>query len=1175
MNKFLIIMKTSSFIFRLLLVIVMVILFDSLFAQQSFKLHVQPGKVEMKGDGDDYTTILVSARDKEGELLTTVNGPVAVRISAGMLDEMNVRMVGGIAYVKFTAPMLGTPVKASQRMILFLVKFMQKFIARSAGGTDQSVNTKIAQNVAMETFKEGANPLTLITKSDKDNFVYIVAEMNGAKGKAKIQINKSVDGINGSIVPGYYAGRDITGQAPFEMEISSNGSGTFSQPGSGSTESNTILFTNDQAKEMNDAMGKLYGMGGFLKAYLGPSEKDIKYIQNYDIRKQGIETPYMPMPDNAVFIYVPPLLLEYKGRLTNPTSSKKAEPEEPKEKVFISLSSEKIIGDGESRTKALFHFETAKGVPVSGKKVTWSFNKDLKLISGQSVTDGSGNAIAEFQAPIVKAGVLTRSDKTDEILDNSQAFIIKTQFADEKGKAGEVSTVLTVYKTYEAKVRILKPGFDPEPVKMLLPQADFYRLKGSIFATLTSYNKATAPVKVPIYDAGVLIEGPKFDENLYKIFREYNADKRKQFITLVRAAGGALAYTDKGGNYDISVSNSPDKTLKKEPVEIKLSDLTGRRKGSLGNVLTQFNDSIFSDDMSAALLNMDKQLCSLDADKALYTEEKLHILGNLMTNSNQVSLLLKDTGGELVGKAWEAFKVLADYANEKYKITERLGKKVGVDSLVKMGLILDKAFYQRILNMDPREGSKTIIRNFLYWAFVGKFEGGNKTSARATQSYYKLMGETANTVLAEIMKKMFEKMCDVLSKKVPIADNLNEEWTKQYYGDLKAHVRLYIKQDPEAIHLIYPNLQPVLKDRSTELRAYYSGIANWRFWSDDMKAYKDLFADLILKSAIIIYDAYTLNWVSIAEHMEKLDKCNKQLDAIYTASTLALEMHWYNALWADAMLTFEYTNKCIAQGKVTTSMNTSPDIGLFPSAYAARLNSVPAPVIPNINKSALIVTKGKLPVQQLNEVLKGDADYDKWFEDNSEQLLRLSFESPSIVTGFMNSMVDFQRNAHQLELLTFGIVSEPGNVELAKRFNTVGGLVSDAVNKLSSSTIAVVKKLDELPANPKLGEFEPAGKKKTNWIFWGGSGLVFILLILGSIVLYKRKGRNRTIQSNISQEYQSYQQPPTQFNPIPPTPVQTMDTMTQPPQPSPKFCGNCGSPLKPGARFCSKCGNQI
>jgi len=486
--------------------------------------------------------------------------------------------------------------------------------------------------------------------------------------------------------------------------------------------------------------------------------------------------------------------------------------------------------------------------------------------------------------------------------------------------------------------------------------------------------------------------------------------------------------------------------------------------------------------------------------------------------------------------------------------------------------------WDRLLGMQPKEGSKTMIKKFIYQVMLGNHEGANKT--RATQAYYKLMGETAGAALSKIFEKMTEGICEALSKKNPIPDYLTGEWNKQYYQEPEAHIRLYLRQTPEAIHQVYPNLQPVLKDRSTELRAYYSEIANWRFWSDDLKANKDLLVDLFAKAAIILYDAYTLNWMSIAEHMEKLDKCNKQLDAIYTASTLALELHWYNALWADATLAFEYTNKCIAQGSVTTAMNSN-SFSLFPSAYAAKTNSITPPVIPNINKAGLTIQNGTLPINLLNEVIKGDANYTSWFETNKSQLLRLAFEDPIVMAQFMTSMSEFQNNAQKLELLTIGIVSSHGNSELISQFNKVGSLVSDASTKLSTSTIDVVKKLDALPSNPKLGAFEQTVKKNNKWMLIGGGGLLIILLVIGGIILIRRRRRNPVMEKMPEVN----QQKPITANPVIAQPPQPSSTQSHPQQispqsqpsiqPSPKFCVECGSPLKGGARFCVNCGKQL
>ncbi len=146
-------------------------------SQQSFRLHVQPGKPQLAGDGDDYTTLVITARDKEGEIITSINGKVAVRISSGFCDQLEVNMKSGVAMVKYTSPMFGTPIKASQRMVYFMFRFMQKFIARSAGSTDEGANRKLATEITLETFKEGLNPITLIPKKDGDNFAYIVCEI--------------------------------------------------------------------------------------------------------------------------------------------------------------------------------------------------------------------------------------------------------------------------------------------------------------------------------------------------------------------------------------------------------------------------------------------------------------------------------------------------------------------------------------------------------------------------------------------------------------------------------------------------------------------------------------------------------------------------------------------------------------------------------------------------------------------------------------------------------------------------------------------------------------------------------------------------------------------------------------------------------------------------------------
>ena len=191
---------------KILFILALVLLVFQGISQQAVRLHVQPGKLQLAGDGDDYTTLVITARDPEGEVITTMNGKVAVRVSAGFCEAIEVNMRDGVALVKYTSPMFGTPIKASQRMVYFLFKFMQKFIARSGGSTDSRKNQKLASDITIETFKEGHIPTTLIPKKDGDNFAYIVCEMKALRGKLKSKFSKQAKDAMATLCQAYITG---------------------------------------------------------------------------------------------------------------------------------------------------------------------------------------------------------------------------------------------------------------------------------------------------------------------------------------------------------------------------------------------------------------------------------------------------------------------------------------------------------------------------------------------------------------------------------------------------------------------------------------------------------------------------------------------------------------------------------------------------------------------------------------------------------------------------------------------------------------------------------------------------------------------------------------------------------------------------------------------------------
>ena len=741
---------------KILVLLVLCVWIINGFAQQDFRLLVEPGKPQLAGDGDDFTTLVISARNSEGEVITSMDGKVKIGVSSGFPDETEVSMQSGVALVKFTSPMFGTPVKSSQRMVYFMFRFMQKFMARATGSTDYNANQKLATDIALETFREGLNPITLIPKKDGDNFVYIVCEMNGVKGKAKIEITKATDGRNGNIVPGVYYGKDITGQSDWMLDISRGGEGYFGEANASSSEQVAILFSNEDFVEFNDAMGKMAGMTGFKKAYLGPPASEQKYYENYDISKNGMPSAYMPMPNHGVFVYIPPILFEYAGQRKDNEKAASETEEIKTEKTGIVLSQNKIIGDGRSRTKAVFHFEDENGIPVEGKAVTWFIPDGLKVISKETVTNALGNATIVLEAPVIKASEEKRGENTGGLIDNYDLFLIKASYPSLSEKTETTQAYLSVYKTLEQDLYILKAGMELTPYKVLLPQLEYYNLESSIYALLPESYMTVPNKKTPVNDAVVFLASRLFDKaEFQKVYDFYFKKDRALFMQLLENdKGGFSAVTDASGKYKLVVrdfegkkrlySGDYDRKIMMEPLEAKIADLTGRRKGALTEVLdllsagaespgkTAANDGTFTgqgmntldykEKVYKQLFDMERTLCTGSHTEAIYIEEKLHLIGMLMTNAKGTARFMGDTGKEIIENGWELLGMVWEYANEKYKITEKLSQKTGLDklgektgldkvsdSLARLGMKFELAAWSKVLGKDQKHGTQRII----------------------------------------------------------------------------------------------------------------------------------------------------------------------------------------------------------------------------------------------------------------------------------------------------------------------------------------------------------------------------------------------------------------------------------------------------------------------------------
>lgn len=1132
------------------------------------RLHVQASKSELAGDGDDYTTIVVTARDPEGEIITTINGKVALRCSAGFLDESEIQMNNGIAFTKYTAPIFGQPIKAAQRMVYFMVKFIRKFLARFGGSTDVASNQKLAGNIALETFKEGLNPLTLIPQKEGDNNVYFVAEMNGIKGKTKINIVKNTEGGNSSILPGYYSGYDITGQAPFELVLESGGKGQMTQ---GGIEPVSILFTNEKSAEINGAMQKMMGGGEWMNAYVGASERDQQYMEgSYDIRKNGLPSIYLPMPNNGIFMYIPPILFEYQGRpKVDPSGSVTGTNEEAEKKprVFVTIEQNELIGDGRCRTKVLFHYEDENKLPVAGKSFTWSIPKDIKVISSQTVTDASGNAIAIIQMPLIKATEEKRGDMWGQIIDNTQLYRISTNFSTPKSNNESAYIDFAVYKTIEKNMRILKPGFESAPIKVLLPQVEQYTLQGNIFAMVEMANSPSIPEKMNVSDAIVFVERQKFDIDYFnRNFETCFKKDRQTFINLLDdKKGGFMAITDNSGNFKVKIGGGSDRVFVIDSLQSKISFLNVKRQKALTDVLNLFEDPVFSNQVIEKLFVMNKDLCTQEHKNCVYLEEKLHVIGTIMTNTNGTARYMKDCAKNFSQQSYEAFKYLFFLAVEKFKWNDKLGKwfsdtKVG-GKLVNAGITMDKYFWNDIAGQDAANGTKSIILKFMF---------SNLTDQKvlASQTYYKLMGSTANWVLVKKEKKMMDAIAGNISKFLDAPDMFIGMFIGMYYSDQKEEITKLLNQDPVRIDAVYEALQPALVDRSTEIRQHYLDIASWRLNLELFKAYKDLFMELVAKGAIIIVDAATGNYANMKSHLDMLSNANKALDAAYITSRLVIEFQNYRNLWAESDAALIYANRCIEQGTLSPIVkNNQAGFSIFPSAMAAETHDANAlKGVPAVSDKRLSLTGGNLPVTELNKFYNGYADFDNWFIQNDEKLLWLSLTSPDEFSRIIKSREAYIESLENITVLALGITENPDDASLKNQWNQLAGKLAVSSSQLLKDANVASEKMKEMPVNPTVGEYGTTSSTQIDkkWFIYGGSGLGGVLLILGVInIVHRRRRKSKATPAPLS-----YSPAPT-VAPAPPS------VSSQPLQSTPKFCPQCGAPFATGKKFCGKCGYKI
>ena len=327
------------------------------------RLFLEPGLAELPGDGDATTTITVSLRDSEGELVNR-NGTVHLKLNAGRLSRGQVALRNGIGQVVFTAPILDNESKVFQRSIRLTMAIIQglkgKSVSQLTGKRGREPGMKTARETAMRM--AGISGMTSI--QGKTPRVHIVGEMNGLKGKCAIRILEVKGGVSGGLVPGIYSGRDVTGSSRWELRVRRGGPG---YTGTLHTGGGNMSFRSKGEKK-----------GGFLIVYLF-DERDMQATSGSGVDFLGWPTAMKVLPGNTLYMVAPPVYLSRKGDIPKDSSDVENVEEEPADKISLVAKRNILPGDGVSETQLVFIYRDRKGRPKSGIPVRLKLGREMEI----------------------------------------------------------------------------------------------------------------------------------------------------------------------------------------------------------------------------------------------------------------------------------------------------------------------------------------------------------------------------------------------------------------------------------------------------------------------------------------------------------------------------------------------------------------------------------------------------------------------------------------------------------------------------------------------------------------------------------------------------------------------------------------------------------------------------
>lgn len=823
---------------------------------EPLRLHVQPSRPEVFGDGDDRVTLTISARDDEGEVRTDLSGVVRVSINAGRLSEVEPRMNQGVAVVELTAPILDDQNKVFQRSIQLTQKIMegiQVLVQEGPPGSPEDLQERI-RKMATAAGREGPSASGMTSVDGSRPEVLVTAEFQGVQGKATLPVRQVPQEALGSM-EGYFRGRDMTGMTEWTMELTRAGGNLQGK-----------LFQVGAPDEVAvSSLGE--AKAGWEVIYLADA-RELESMRKLHPRFLGMPTLLRALPGRTLYMFAPPV---YFWPAPPPTSDEAAEPEEPEPTESVSVVPRKNLlpADGKSRTEVVFRYLDPQGKPVPDMKVEFRVGRgqEGKILSQQGRTDARGMARAVFQAPLRKTENL-------QVLGTCRRTDLYVTFHRD-GTTSEAWGQVGVLTVADVELVVKKPGFDEfrQPMHLVSPRG---RVQGRLVAKAQERNIVVTNHEIPVAHAECHLEGPVL-----------------KGITM-------KATTDESGVLDLELHFKEWPVAWRHKPELPAvpfsADFQARSKLLYGE-LFRFDEG-FGRRARAWQFRTEKDLCSAKTERAQALEDQHRLLGGLLSSFRLTLKLTEDTGKEFLGHGWGLLGATASWANSRWKFTEGLEKHLG----------------QANENLEQLLGlrqDKVGVRKLIYRKMQALFSNGKYSGNKTTVLIMDSLNQKVFAVLQQFLNDLAGELEFIKDFENPVPDTIIRGVQKGFVRRIQAELDTFLTHDPESVAPVADWTQRRVLDRSTELRTHYLSIAGWRLAVEEAKAVKDLVVDL--SQAVAIAFAATGN-VAVYQAWTKLQKVSEALDKAYTVTGFLAEGWNYCQLEAECMEIFKLTNRAISSG---------------------------------------------------------------------------------------------------------------------------------------------------------------------------------------------------------------------------------------------------------------------